>query len=212
MFQKFLSSIFLILISSQCFAFSYQGCSNNQVDVISMAVNHANSYADFTLLTEDPAIFIKWLGFNEINDIKDFFWRMKLVITERNIDFSCNCNQNIYAASLVAMNKNNHTHMISLCKKFWKAPLDGMDSKSGTIIHELSHFYDILGTHDPMINQQECLMEAKTKLGQHLVLENANSYEYLAEDISVHHNIGALLRHHHNHSHYHYNFPQHHVE
>ena len=52
--------------------------------------------------------------------------------------------------SLIAyVNKHDKTHTIYLCEDFFKLdPLLGEDSQPGTLIHEISHFADILGLDD----------------------------------------------------------------
>jgi uncharacterized Zn-binding protein involved in type VI secretion len=72
----------------------------------------------------------------------------------------------------------DRSHTIHLGDFFWKAPLIGKNSKSGIVIHELSHFDNIGGTKDETYDKY-CLDLAK--LRPDLALYNADSFEYFIE-------------------------------
>lgn len=59
---------------------------------------------------------------------------------------------------------------------FWNAPLEGTDSKAGTIIHEASHFPEYAGTSDHAYGQSACRDLAKSDPGRAVM--NA---EYVAQ-------------------------------
>jgi uncharacterized Zn-binding protein involved in type VI secretion len=69
-------------------------------------------------------------------------------------------------------------HTIFLGIPFWKAGGKGKDSKSGILIHELSHFKDIGKTKD-FIYGKYCLDLAKKRPED--ALYNADSFEYFIE-------------------------------
>ncbi|KAF8723459.1 hypothetical protein AX14_009243 [Amanita brunnescens Koide BX004] len=71
------------------------------------------------------------------------------------------------------------TRTIYLCPMFWKAPLVGINSQAGTIVHELTHFKDYGNTWDWAYGVVNC--KALAIAARHLTVQNADSYEYFAE-------------------------------
>jgi hypothetical protein len=59
---------------------------------------------------------------------------------------------------------NDETHVVKLCPMFFKTndktPLS-QDSKIGTLIHELSHFEDVIGTKDLSVDEYKELFVFK---------------------------------------------------
>ncbi|KAF8339203.1 uncharacterized protein EI90DRAFT_2470387 [Cantharellus anzutake] len=69
---------------------------------------------------------------------------------------------------------------IYLCSAFWSAPIQGTDSKAGTLIHESSHFIDNGGTQDFVYGQDGCkALAIQNPLN---ATNNADSHEYFAEN------------------------------
>jgi peptidyl-Lys metalloendopeptidase len=180
MLKFFLSLIFLT--SNFCFAHTFNDCGQREQTTLIKAANRAKEYAGLVIAETDLGSFIKWMGFNEINDIKQTFTQIFKVLDNEAISFDCFCTFDIYAFSVV-----QNDYQITICNKFWGAELDGPDSQAGTILHELTHFESIRTSHDHIVNRYECIDAAQTKEGQAIIIENANSYEYLAEDIALKH-------------------------
>lgn len=59
-----------------------------------------------------------------------------------------------------------------------------MDSRAGVLIHELSHFSDVGGTHDHVYGQEESASFAET-FGSKESLDNADSVEYFFEGFLI---------------------------
>lgn len=178
--MKFLISIILLVLSNSVFSITFKDCNSDQKKQLIFATERAEMYTSFVIEEIDIEQFSKWMGFNESADIKETFKLMRNVLAVKYLDFSCDCFTNQYARATT-----NKDYEILICQDFWKAPEDGWDSRAGTLIHELSHFDDIRQTHDFIKDRYECLSEAKTKIGQRKIIQNANSYEYLAEDIAA---------------------------
>jgi uncharacterized Zn-binding protein involved in type VI secretion len=68
---------------------------------------------------------------------------------------------------------------VFLGDKFWTAPVIGKDSRSGVLIHELSHLNSIGETFDYMRGESDCLSLAKSDPSD--ALYNADSFEYFVE-------------------------------
>lgn len=64
-------------------------------------------------------------------------------------------------------------------EKFWTAPVKGKDSRSGVLVHELSHVDEIGNTFDYVLGVNDCLVLAKNDPSE--ALYNADSFEYFIE-------------------------------
>ncbi|QRV77984.1 peptidyl-Lys metalloendopeptidase [Ceratobasidium sp. AG-Ba] len=71
--------------------------------------------------------------------------------------------------------------IVYLCPQFWEAPMVGVDSKAGTIVHENSHFYQNGGTEDHEYGQTGCKDLAKNDPDK--AIRNADSHEYFVEGL-----------------------------
>ena len=84
---------------------------------------------------------------------------------------------------------NDPTNTIFLGPKFWTAPDTGLDSKAGTLAHEMSHFTNIGGTKDNFpaqgYRQPVYGVGASRQLAQDnsdLALRHADSFQYYLEN------------------------------
>ncbi|PFH49566.1 hypothetical protein AMATHDRAFT_76123 [Amanita thiersii Skay4041] len=69
---------------------------------------------------------------------------------------------------------------VYLCDAFWRAPINGTDSKAGTLIHESSHFLANGGTTDQVYGQSGAQNLALRD--PESAIHNADSHEYFAEN------------------------------
>ncbi len=90
------------------------------------------------------------------------------------VTFYCDCTSSAYAYVYT-----NQPYQIHLCNAFWNAPLTGIDSKAGTLIHEISHFTVVAGTQDYAYGTSACRDLAIKKPDR--AVNNADSHEYFAE-------------------------------
>ena len=72
----------------------------------------------------------------------------------------------------------NEPYNIYVCKVFWPAPLSGTDSKTGTLIQEMSHFNVLAGTDDVVYGQTAARNLADTDPAA--AITNADGHEYFA--------------------------------
>ena len=90
------------------------------------------------------------------------------------VDFTCDCDGTEYAHVFPWFKRRIH-----LCPPFWSAPYSGLDSKPGTIIHELAH--EVLRGGDfryPVDKAKELAVNSPW-----LAVRNANNLEYFAESV-----------------------------
>ena len=86
----------------------------------------------------------------------------------------CDCTSSAYAYVYA-----NQAYRIHLCNAFWNAPMTGIDSKAGTLVHENSHFNVVAGTRDYAYGTSACQSLANSNPSQ--AVANADSHEYFAE-------------------------------
>ena len=83
------------------------------------------------------------------------------------------------------VNPNQTPHAITLGERFFTTPTYGTDSRAGTLIHETSHFRNVLRTNDHAYGVEECLelVEQAEESDDNLrkVINNADNWEYLVE-------------------------------
>jgi Lysine-specific metallo-endopeptidase len=84
------------------------------------------------------------------------------------------------AGSLFAYVYFNDLAKMYLGLAFFNAPATGYNSKLGTVIHELTHFWLTGNTNDIKYGKADCLQLARTNPTS--ALKNADNYEYFVED------------------------------
>ncbi len=103
--------------------------------------NGADAYMGGSL----GARYTKWFGAADtarINKVKANFVAIKDAFANKPVTVDCGCKKTYYAYVYP-----NQPYKIYVCKAFWTAPLTGTDSKGGTLVHEMSHFSAVAGTH-----------------------------------------------------------------
>jgi uncharacterized Zn-binding protein involved in type VI secretion len=74
---------------------------------------------------------------------------------------------------------DDESFVVFLGNMFWAAPTTGKDSRSGILVHELSHVNEIGRTLDHAHGESDCLLLAKIDPSE--ALYNADSFEFLIE-------------------------------
>ncbi len=95
--------------------------------------------------------YTEWFGeYKEArwNTVQENFNRIFSAVSSQVITFICDDSSTAFAYVYP-----NRPYDIFLGQAFWSAPRNGVDSKSGTIIHELSHFEVLGGTDDVVYGQ-----------------------------------------------------------
>lgn len=162
-------------------------CSANQKAILNTALSNAQYAATESLLvlvstaeSKRPSAkrYVTWFGKYDktnYNKVISNFQEIYKALYQKTITFHCDCDQNYYA--YVSPNKPYH---IYICNSFWNAPDKGTDSKMGTIIHEVSHFYVVASTKDHVYGQNGAKNLAINNSSK--AIENADSHEYFAEN------------------------------
>ena len=109
------------------------------------------------------------------------FDRIASALSNQTIGFDCTCNisnrENVFAFVFA-----NDPFNMNVCPVFFRVPPSGTDSRSGTIVHEISHFNVVIGSDDfqSALNQSGSRQLANSNPS--LAIRNANAFEYFAEN------------------------------
>ncbi|KAF8749646.1 peptidyl-Lys metalloendopeptidase [Rhizoctonia solani] len=176
-----------------------RGCNNDQINQILTAADRANNMAHGATASYAMVPGLRGVGKSgsEVGIRTDTTWSggttikfastlptffMTALALMRYIIFrSSHCvilkpQQGIYAYVVIP----GHFKEVYLCGAFWRAPMEGTDSKAGTIIHEASHFPEYAGTSDHAYGQGACRDLARNDPNRAAM--NADSHEYFAEN------------------------------
>ena len=163
----------------------YSSCSASQQSALVAATSQAVTYANSAVTylngapPSPPQRYIKWFGSysnSGWNTAKAHFTAVQSAFTNQTLAYDCKCKKPSTYAYVYA----NQPYKIYLCGAFWKAPLEGTDSRGGTLIHEMTHFTAVAGTDDWAYGQTAAANLAISNPAN--ALDNADSHEYFAEN------------------------------
>ena len=109
------------------------------------------------------------------------FDRIASALSNQTIGFDCTCNIN-NRNNVFAFVFANDPFNMNVCPVFFRTTARGTDSRSGTIVHEISHFNVVIASDDfqSALNQSGSRQLANTNPS--LAIRNANAFEYFAEN------------------------------
>jgi peptidyl-Lys metalloendopeptidase len=166
------------------FGLSFTNCTSTQQSTITSAVSSAktitnNSVSYLTNTTPgNTSRYKTWFGtYSSTNwsTAKSHFNAIKTAFDTKAVVVDCSCRQSYYAYVYPTQ-----PYKIYVCNAFWSAPMTGTDSKSGTLVHEMSHFNVVAATDDHAYGQtaaKNLAISSPTK-----ALDNADNHEYFAEN------------------------------
>ncbi|CAE6509038.1 unnamed protein product [Rhizoctonia solani] len=143
---------------------SYSSCSTTRQTQIASAITSGASYAtdSYSHLTSNPSgstRYTRWFGTwssSRYNLALTSFSRLRTYPAGWTYD--CTCTD----ADTYAYVYPSQYGTIYLCGYFWTAPATGAGSRADTIIHEGTHFTQVLGTDDYAYGQSACLSLASS--------------------------------------------------
>ncbi|AJQ97720.1 M35 family metallo-endopeptidase [Gynuella sunshinyii] len=172
-------------IQSETISTNYESCSSSQINTLNSSLNAAVNIASAASSALNSASnptsaprYTTWFGSansSRQNTVTAHFQSISNALSSAPIRLSCACNDNYYAYVYP-----NDPYKIYVCNAFWSAPLTGTDSKAGTLVHEMSHFYVVANTDDYAYGQSSAKRLARTSPGT--AIQNADSHEYFAEN------------------------------
>jgi peptidyl-Lys metalloendopeptidase len=161
---------------------SFSRCSNAQQEAITGAAQAAQAMAqDAGLYLQGNSLGPRYTGwFGPVDPARSttvarHFQAIKDAFASKPVSVDCGCNESYYAYVYP-----NQPYKIYVCKAFWSAPLQGTDSKGGTLVHEMSHFTVVAGTDDLAYGQSAAGQLAASDPDK--AVNNADSHEYFGEN------------------------------
>jgi peptidyl-Lys metalloendopeptidase len=159
-------------------------CTPDQTAILNTAKTNAADYSAraYNYLLSNPTdsldLYRTWFDASGDKyrwpEVENNFAEIHSALTTKTVTFNCNCKQNVYAYVYAT-----RPYEITLCRVFWRVPDTGMDSKAGTLIHEISHFNVVAGTNDWAYGQTPAKDLAETDPAK--ATTNADNHEYFAE-------------------------------
>ncbi len=157
---------------------SFRGGTNSQRSQVAIAWSNAVALAWKASMRPADKQYITWFGppycsyyDYVIANYKRVFgsmWADRYTIDLTGTGSSCS-DANAYTKP--------GTMIVNLCQAFWTLPMGGLDSKAGTLLHEVTH--DITGTFDYTYGEANC--EALAAINPFKAVHNAANYRYFAE-------------------------------
>ncbi len=174
----------------------FQNCSAGQQSEIDAALTSAERIANessFALqntpvaLRSNSARYTEWFGaFSTARyaQVQEGMARIASATSNQTIGFNCDCSNQpgVDPSRTFAFVFPSDAFNMTLCDVFFLVPREGTDSKSGTIVHEISHFNVVAATDDfsSALDQQGSRNLANSSPNS--AIRNANAFEYFAEN------------------------------
>jgi len=165
-----------------------QNCTANETGLIDQADKNGGTLAlgtrnyVQTYTCASASVYQTWMGACNDTRYKTVTTNYQNIYTgfqnARKVDCKGpSCSPNTYAYVYPA----DKSHTIYVCGVFWNVALGTcqIDSKPGTLVHEMSHFSDVAGTQDYAYGTASCKSLAISNPTR--AIANADNYEYFAE-------------------------------
>jgi peptidyl-Lys metalloendopeptidase len=182
-------------------AMTFENCAPPEMKVIEQAVKGAAKLAGRAAanVTDSPE-YSRWFGPFDRQGADTVRATLKAVdgaLRRANVKVICpgstqDCKDTF------AFVQPDMPYAIHLCPEFFGMPsIHGIDpmgplfqngTREGTIIHEMTHFHRIAGTGDHCYRRSACSEMARTDA--RAARENADSYQYFAEDVMLLRRVG----------------------
>jgi peptidyl-Lys metalloendopeptidase len=171
-------------------ALTFDSCDANQQGDLQKAVPEARRIAEEAmkvLLGTPPAQqpnsarYKEWYGAHtaaRYGKVLDHYAKITDSFATKQIEIACKGQS--CSASTFAYVFPGQPYKIYVCGAFWAANLVGTDSRSGTLVHEMSHFDIVADTDDVVYGQAGARDLAKQNPDR--ATTNADTHEYFAEN------------------------------
>ena len=196
--MRFLAIFLCLILGSAAQAEpSYPGCTKQQSLGIRTAIADAKALAVVASASvADTPIYHRWFGKYSPAKAEQVRSNMKAIVTGIRtgaVTASCDsigvggCEPETYAFVYA-----DEPYQIHICPQFFSLPkmadvapgepASDNGTRSGTIIHEISHFINVAGTEDECYSRSVCSRMANRTSDRAVI--NADSYQYFAEDLN----------------------------
>lgn len=165
---------------------SFVSCSTTRQSTLITALSNAQTisqrardYLNNLPSTSRPTdtAYKTWFGSytsSRYSTVQSHYSNIYSSFVNQTYTFNCSCTSSAYAYVYA-----NQPYRVYLCNAFWNAPMTGIDSKAGTLVHEASHFTVLGGTQDYAYGTTACRNLAVSNPDRAVM--NADNHEYFAE-------------------------------
>jgi len=151
---------------------------NNQINSAASSQKTMIGYSVQRINEGDSSTYLVWFGTYTSSRWSTVRNGMTNIADNSVVGYQCDNRQGVYAY----VYPSDRTHQIYLCGAFWPSKEVGdYDTKAGTLIHELSHFSDIVGTDDWVYGTVGARNLASTDPAR--AVDNADNFEYFSESL-----------------------------
>jgi len=173
-------------VSYQKVTGDFSGCSYSERLILDDAHDNAILMARESLNTINASSanisadrYHTWFGskdFQRHATVKSHLNNIYQALDTEKITFDCSCQEDVYAYVY-----DTEPYKMYICNSFWSASTTGIDSQSGTIIHEMAHFNIIANTEDYAYGQTNAKILAISNPNN--AIFNSDNHEYFAENL-----------------------------
>lgn len=175
----------------------FDRCEKAEIEVVLAAMGSASKISlQAAVSVGDTPEFRRWFGpYSKENAaiVRAAFKSIHVALRDQSLKIVCaNVGEEDCDARMYANVWAHDPYVINLCPAFFSMPEMHVHSntsaqmedgtRAGTIIHELSHFDVVAGTDDICYTRPVCAQLAGFE--RHLMVRNADSYQYFAEDVA----------------------------
>lgn len=128
---------------------------------------------------EAQAEFRRWFGTAPVKPVEERLRRI-LAALEAGRPYDTACEQPRSCQGSVAAYAQPRTGAMGFCARFFRMPDTGLDSRFGTVVHEVSHL--VADTEDIAYGPRRA--EALARENPGLALRNADNYQYFVESLA----------------------------
>ncbi len=161
----------------------YTKCTTSQQSSMQTAHNNAISISNKSKqhLAANPngsSLYTYWFGTytsSRFSTVVSHFNAINDAFVNKSVVYNCGCKKNYYAYVYPSQ-----PYKIYVCRAFWSAPNLGRDSRAGTLVHEMSHFYVTASTDDWVYGATGAHNLAVSNPTN--AVDNADNHEYFSED------------------------------
>ncbi|NHQ84661.1 peptidase M35 [Iodobacter sp. HSC-16F04] len=161
---------------------SFNKCSASQSAQVKTAFSAAQTMSasgdDYMSTGASSARYSTWFGKYDSSryaTVKAHYVAIKDAFLNKPVTVDCGCTDSYFAYVYPSQ-----PYKIYVCNAFWTAPMTGTDSKGGTLVHEMSHFYAVASTKDNVYGQSGAKKLAISDPAKAIM--NADSHEYFVEN------------------------------
>lgn len=199
-----LPMLMLVLSALPAWAATFDQCEKTEIGIVSDSLKAAQKLAvRAAVVIGNTAEYDRWFGqYTDANAevVRANFKSINRALQSDEVNVICpNDGEDGCKGDTFAYVYSDSPYSIYLCPAFFGMPVlesmlpnsDDYDTgtREGTIIHEISHFEVVAGTEDECYTRILCSDMARTRA--HLVVNNADSYQYYSEDVALNPELAA---------------------